>query len=1000
MKNTLLRQPTASRFYSQWLNANAARAKQVEQLAVQLNERPLSAAILTELLQNEIADASTSSSASSPNSSLPSALRRVRNLVVATLLMRDVSGQTDLAAVLDGVTSFADFAVTTLLESLYTEMVAAYGVPIGENSGAIQELIVLGMGKLGGGELNVSSDIDLIFVYGEDGETQPNTDEQRALSNHEFFVRLGKKLIGALSERTEDGFIFRVDMALRPHGASGPLVASFSMLEKYLIAQGREWERYAWIKARALNGRPDDLAKLHAIAHPFVYRRYLDFGAIAALRDMHAQIRAEVARQEKYRSERSHNVKLGRGGIREIEFLVQVFQLIRGGRDATLRDRSTRSTLRTLAAKHLLKPEVVQKLLHAYTFLRNLEHRLQYLDDAQTHTLPNNEADCLTIAQMMGFGDSASLFIELEQHCAFVATQFDAIFHDKKNKKGNPGSVAVKPGVDAAAAPASAVVSATSAVVPNLSNAQHASVITNAELSVPGAPTSAFSSASIPAASADNTHDVLSVPHALEAHLTALAFDDVDAAARSLKATWQSSRTQSLPDKSRQQFNALIHHALPLIASSASTTRNHIDTLNRLLNFLEAIARRAAYLALLTEYPHALERVIRLMSASGWAADYLTQHPLLLDELLDDVHLPAALLSTAPAGEKGTLTTFADNENIYTKICQQQLASAPNDTERQMDILREIHHAQLWRLLVQDLEGLLSVEHLADHLSALADGLVAATVQAAWKTVPNRHREIPRFAVIAYGRLGGKELGYMSDLDVIFLYEDEHPDAPALYARLAQRFITWMTSHTPAGVLFDIDIALRPDGGSGLLVSSVAAFEKYQTTSAWSWEHQALTRARFCAGDVVIGAHFETLRQRILRQSRDIDQLQRDILAMRQKMRDAYPNRSVLFDLKHDAGGMVDIEFIVQFLVLSYAAHHPALTANSGNIALLLTCAELGLIDADQATQVAAAYRMFRKLQHQVRLQGIERVQVDADLVMDEAQHVRQLWASVFNQPA
>ncbi len=869
---------------------------------------PLGIDIFTRQLQREI-------DAGFP---LPRAMRRLRNLVVATLTARDLGGRADLAEVVDTMSAFGDFAVQTHVAALSSEMHALHGIPIGEESGAEQGLIVLGMGKLGGGELNVSSDIDLIFTYAEDGETRTTTPEQRPLSNHEFFVRLGKKLIAALSEITEDGFTFRVDMALRPNGASGPLAASFNMVEEYLIVQGREWERYAWVKARALTGEAADIAALESIVRPFVYRRYLDFGAIQAMRGMHAQIRAEVLRQETRHPDRSNNVKLGRGGIREIEFLAQVFQLIRGGRDAALRGRSTRGILRVLAEKRLLTVEVVEQLLHAYTFLRNLEHRLQYLDDAQTHTLPANQADRLTIARMMGFADVPALLAELETQRALVAAQFDAIFNEKSNGK--------------------AAANGTQQLAPE-----------------------------IYAILADTDSR-----ETIQAHLQALGFSEAADAAQRLLSTWQSPKMQSLPESSKSKLAALLNAALPIVASFADT---RFATLGRLLDFFEAIARRASYLALLTEYPHALERVIRMMSASGWAATFLTRHPLLLDELLDDQSLNAA-----------------PDWSTFTQDCQRELEAAAGDTERQMDILREMHHAQLFRLLAQDLEGSLSVERLADHLSALADILVALTLQAVWLTVPNRHREAPRFAVIAYGKLGGKELGYASDLDVIFLYDDEHPEAPGLYAKLAQRFITWMTSHTPAGILFDIDIALRPDGASGLLVSSIASFERYQSTSAWVWEHQALTRARMCAGDAAIGARFEAIREAVLRQPRDMEKLRRDVLSMRQKMHEGHPNRSTLFDLKHDAGGMIDIEFIVQFLVLCHAAQYPQLTADIGNIALLKLCGELGLIDPALAVATADAYRRFRKRQHQIRLQGKEQARVEVERVAPDAAVVKQLW--------
>jgi glutamate-ammonia-ligase adenylyltransferase len=892
----------ASRFYARWLNADPRRAGMVTSLA----ELSITPAIFAQLLQTE----------TDAGMFLPRAMRRVRNLVIAGLIERDLSGRADLAEVLEAISGLADFAIQTHQAALMQEMVAAHGMPIGAESGEPQEMIVVGMGKLGGRELNVSSDVDLIFLYAEDGETRLDHPEQRQLSNHEFFVRLGKKLIGALSEITEDGFTFRVDMALRPNGGSGPLAASLAMLEEYFLVQGREWERYAWVKARAVTGKPADIAAMEQIVRPFVYRRYLDYNAIDAMRNMHAQIRAEVKRQEARHPERSNNVKLGRGGIREVEFLAQVFQLIRGGRDTALRDRSTRTTLHTLAEKNLLAPAEVKRLLEAYTFLRNLEHRLQYLDDAQTHTVPANPADQLIVAQMMSYDDTNTLLTELDNQRKIVATQFDAMFSD--------------PAQDGPAAE---------------------------------------EMATLGAEQFGQDHQ-----EALTERLRALGFDDPAGAAQRLLLTCQSPKLQSLPEASSARMNKLINSALPLAGRTEAPTA----TLGRLLDLLETIARRSSYLALLTEYPQALERVVRMMAASNWAATYLTRHPILLDELLDDRTLKAA-----------------PDWQAFGAECQRQLAAADGDTEQQMNVLRDLHHAQLFRLLAQDLEGELTVERLADHLSALADILVGATVQAAWKTIANRHREEPLFAVIAYGKLGGKELGYASDLDVIFLYDDPDQEAPALYAKLAQRFITWMTSHTPSGILFDIDIALRPDGASGLLVSSVNAFEKYQASSAWVWEHQALTRARFCAGNAAIGARFEAIRDAVLRQPREAETLRREVLAMRKKMHDAHPNRSELFDLKHDSGGMIDIEFIVQFLVLLHASRYPQLTADIGNIALLKLCGELGLIDAALGISVADAYRSFRKMQHQIRLQGSERARIEPERVAREADSVRKLWSAV-----
>ena len=906
----------ASRFYQRWLAASPTRAAAIDQLV----ERNIATLDLEAALAREAA-------AGLP---LPRAMRRLRNLLVCGLIRRDLDGRADLAEVVASMTRFADFAIQTHLAALMAEMVASHGTPVGCESGLPQQMMVLAMGKQGGGELNVSSDIDLIFVYPEDGDTVLDAAGQRQLSNHEFFTRLGKKLIAALSEIIEDGFTFRVDMALRPNGNSGPLVASLNMVEEYLIVQGREWERYAWVKARAVTGTPEDIAALDAIVRPFVYRRYLDYGVIDAIRNMHAQIRAEVDRQERLHPDRSNNVKLGRGGIREIEFLAQVFQLIRGGRDAVLRDRSTRATLRVLADKELLTADTVERLLASYSFLRNLEHRLQYLDDAQTHTLPANEADRATVARMMGLPDTAALLARLDEERAFVAGQFDAIFSDKAGDKANDGGGNVDP------------------------------------------------QSSTELADLDRLE-------AIQARMAELSFDDPGAAARRLMATWQSPRIQGLPEASRTRLLALVNAALPLISKTAtgpdSAAGSASATLGRLLDFFEAIARRSSYLSLLTEYPHTLERVIRMMYASGWAATFLTQHPIVLDELIDESMRNAAPDCAALAAELRT-----------------QLLEAAGDTERQMDILREAHHAQLFRLLAQDLAGDLSVERLADYLSALADTIVAATIDAAWNTIASRHCEVPRFAVIAYGKLGGKELGYVSDLDVIFLFDDEDQEAPGNYAKLAQRFITWMTAHTSAGILFDIDTALRPDGASGMLVSKLTAFERYQDSSAWVWEHQALTRARFCAGDTAIGERFEAIRERVLRKDRAAQEpeLKAEVLKMRKKMRDAYPNRSALFDLKHDAGGMIDIEFIVQYLVLRHAAQYAQLTINVGNIALLRIAGELELIDAPRGLAVGDAYRAMRRLQHQLRLQGQDNARIDPALVEQHRAHVLKLWAEVW----
>ncbi|HMV52560.1 MAG TPA: bifunctional [glutamate--ammonia ligase]-adenylyl-L-tyrosine phosphorylase/[glutamate--ammonia-ligase] adenylyltransferase [Rhodocyclaceae bacterium] len=825
-------------------------------------------------------------------------LRALRARTLTHLIVRDLAGQAPLAEVTETMTQLADLAVAEALRVLRGPLVARHGEPR-DAEGHVLPFIVIGMGKLGGRELNVSSDIDLIFVYPDDGET----DGPSGIGNFEFFTKLGRQLIGALAEVTGDGQVFRVDMRLRPNGDSGPLVASFDMLENYFITQGREWERYAWIKARAMTGeRDDDLA---AIARPFVFRKYLDFGAVNAMRELHAQIREEVARRDM-----AQNIKLGPGGIREIEFIAQVFQLIRGGRDRALQIHPTLGVLARLAERGILDPEAVAELSAAYDFLRRLEHRLQYLDDAQTHTLPERTEDQALVAAAMGCADFAALLTELDRHRGRVSHHFDAVFADR-----NGSSHALD---------------------------------------------------RLWSGSADTD--------TCAAGLERLGYTDPPAAAQRLADLRAGGRYQQMPAQVRARFDPLV----PRLIEACAATPNPDVTLTRSLVLLDAISRRAAYLALLQQYPHALRKVADLMSASSWAADYLTRHPLLLDDLLDP----------------RTLETAPDWTAFHAQLAANLDAVEP-DVERQMDLMREAHHSQVFRLLTQDLAGLLTVERLADHLSKLADIMIELTIVTVWRKLRQRHRESPRFAVISYGKLGGKELGYASDLDIVFLYEDDDPNAQETYSRLAQRMNTWLSSATPAGTLFETDLRLRPNGDSGLLVSSLEAFRKYQVESAWVWEHQALTRARFSAGDPQIGAAFEAVRIEVLRQRRDLARLRDDVLAMRQKMVDTHGNKSELFDLKHDRGGLIDVEFIVQFLVLGHSHDHERLTGNLGNIALLGIAGEIGLIPADLAANVQVAYREYRRLQHGLRLNNANRARVAQESIAEHIDAVRALWRTV-----
>ncbi|MHA7187096.1 bifunctional [glutamate--ammonia ligase]-adenylyl-L-tyrosine phosphorylase/[glutamate--ammonia-ligase] adenylyltransferase, partial [Burkholderia pseudomallei] len=861
---------------------------------------------------------------------LKKALRQLRGEAFGAVAERDLAGRADVAEVTGTMTDLAEAAIQRALALLAAELEAQYGEPRGP-SGERLALGVVGMGKLGGRELNVSSDIDLIFVYEDDGETAGGA--RGPISVHEFFTRLGRRLIGVLSEATADGYVFRVDMRLRPNGDSGPLVCSLGMLEEYFYVQGREWERYAWIKGRLVTERASAAARrlaqqLDAIVKPFVYRRYLDFGVIGAIRSLHEQIRQEARRRATMRPDKADDIKLGRGGIREIEFSAQVFQLIRGGQDAGFRVQPTLAVLRHASASGLITEEVRAGLTHAYLFLRTLEHRLQYRNDAQTHAMPVDPAERAALAASLGFADYAALIDRLDQHRAFVEAQFDQVFADKADGGARR------------------------------EDDQAAGCIWSGALADDGA------------------------DEALVARLAELGFADPAAVLARLQAVWRSSRYAGLPESSRVRFDRVAHRALEAAPGIDAAHRD--ETVVRCFDLLETVGRRGAYLALLTEYPAALRRVLSVLGATRWGGGYLIRHPQLLDELLDDEAIDSPF--DWPA---------------FKDALRRRLAVA-DGAEHQMDLLRHAHQAEVFRILLLDLAGRLSVEHVSDRLSELADAMLDVTIEVVWSQLAKRHRDTPCFAAIAYGKLGGKELGYASDLDLIFLYDDPDERAADVYTTFARRLITWLTTATGAGTLFDIDLRLRPNGEAGLLVTDLDAFRRYQlregdaANTAWVWEHQALTRARYSAGDARIGAAFEAIRVQVLTTPRDAAVLAREIVEMREKVLAGHPNTTERFDLKHDRGGMVDIEFAVQYWVLLHAARHPEMIRNTGNIALLREVSRFGLMSEEEAETVGAAYRTYRKLQHRLRLDGMEKARVEPERVAAERQAVAALWARVF----
>jgi glutamate-ammonia-ligase adenylyltransferase len=844
---------------------------------------------------------------------LKKVLRKLRQHVLARIIYRDLNGLADFNEVVKTISDFADFAIKTAAEYLTAWQVAEYGQPL-DDAGNVQEFVVIGMGKLGGAELNVSSDIDLIFAYDQDGKT----DGEHSISNQDFFVKLGKKFIDALDDVTEDGFVFRVDMRLRPFGTEGVLVSSSDALEAYYQNNGREWERYAWIKGREIT----DGNTVTALLKPFVFRKYLDYGAFASMRDLKVQIQREVNVRNAKSTGGKDNIKLGRGGIREIEFIAQVFQLIRGGQEPDLQIRPTLPVLGLLKAKNLLPAEVVDSLSEAYVFLRNLEHRIMYVDDAQTQDLPKTEEGQSRIATAMDFANWNDFMVALNKHRDFVQMQFDQTFSVEKSTAEN---------------------GETSAKTETLAIAQS---LWNGELS-----------------------DEESI-----AALETLGYSKANDTFNQIQHLHQGHRYKQLPELSRQRFNQV----LPVLIDVAGRESNADIALMRTMDFIETVCRRASYLALMAEYPDALRLVVRLCGASAWCAKYLTDHPIVLDELLDEVTLYAE-------------PNFDEMRVELTNI----MAHLEGDVEQQMDAMRRFQQAIIFRFAAQDIAGRLPLETLSDYLSALADLILDVSVKTIWESFGHKHIEQPKFAVIGYGKLGGKELGYASDLDLIFLYDDPADEAGSIYARFAQRINNWFNSLTVAGLLYEIDLQLRPDGNSGLLVSSTNAFLNYQLNRAWAWEHQAITRARFVAGDVNVGKSFANIRKEVIQQARDADQLSATVIEMREKMRESQHLNVDLFDLKQSPGGIIDVEFIVQYLILLNAAKHTDLTQNLGNIALLTKFADLGVIDHNLAQQTADAYREYRRLQHAARLQGDMQAKVDPGLVKAHAEAVTSLWNKV-----
>ncbi len=842
----------------------------------------------------------------------PSAsLRITRALVLERLTVRDCDAQVDLAEVTTAMTTLAGFALDTACNQSMLALDAVHGAPC-STSGQRVAFWVVGMGKLGAHELNVSSDIDLIYVYEEDGETAGNALGRGRISNHEYFAKVVRSISTWLADTTEHGFVFRVDLALRPHGNSGPSALSLGALEDYLVAHGREWERFAWLKSRVVapsSALPSAVALRHVVL-PFVFRKYLDYNVFDALRVLHRQIRDHASKRSAGRPERANDIKLSRGGIREIEFTVQLLQVVRGGQFPELRTRATLDALQRVAAAGLMPQATATALAEAYVFLRRVEHRIQYLEDQQTHVVPTDDADLAWLSRCMGYAGSGPFLSALDAHREAVAMEFDRLLG---NTQACGGCGAAGTSVDT-----------------------------------------------------------------LEQQLAGLP-----ARFRERVALWQGHpRVLALSDASLARLQRLVQRTGQWVAEKKISE----DAAVRIADWIEPLLRRESYLSLLLERPQVHERLLRVLGTARWPARYLMTHPGVVDELASDAVLYERF---DPAQFELELQGRADALH----------RSGQDDDEALMLLLRRAQHAEVFRILVRDVEGRATVEQVADELSALADTVLQTTARWCWERLKNRHAEASQFAIIAYGKLGGKELGYGSDLDIVFVYDDPHDNAGMAYAALVRKLIAWLSVKTSEGDLYEIDTALRPNGGSGLLVTTMAAFEDYQTqrgsNTAWVWEHQAMTRARCVLGGATLRARFEAVRTAVLCAPRDASALAQEILAMRDKVRAAHRGPQDSFDVKHSPGGMVDVEFVVQYLVLAHAQALPALRDNLGNIALLQRAEAAGLLPTGVGAQAAAAYRTLRQAQHVARLNE-EPTQLAGDALHEERSAVQTLWKAVF----
>lgn len=855
-------------------------------------------------------------------------LRRLRNHEFVRLAWRDLRCGTAVETVMAELSAFADAVLRGAVPWLRDRLAPRFGHALAAD-GTPMQLLVLGMGKLGGNELNFSSDVDLIFVYERAGTTQGG---RRELDHQDYFDRLGRELISLLNEVTPDGFVFRVDMRLRPFGDSGALTSSLGALEQYYTVHGRDWERYALIKSRAITGDRRCRAALGRIVRPFVFRRYLDYGALDALREMKALINRE-ARSDQVR----YDVKRGYGGIREIEFVGQLFQLTRGGRDARLRVRSILKVLRTCGELGLLERDEVELLCDAYRFLRTVEHRLQEVADQQTHRVPEEHAERERLAFALGLPDWPALAVELARHRDATNALFDSLLRPQ-----------------------------------------------NAE-------------ASLDTSALETWRELWSGPierDRIEARAADADFD-IDSPFVDVLA---ELRTPKFLSRLSAQGRKRLDRLMPLLLEHAHMRDVPAATVRRLANLIHAIARRSVYLAFLADNPGALKRLVELFDASPWIAEEITRYPILMDELLD-----SRVLYRPPA-----------HDELAQRLAE-QLVDA-DGLEAEMEVLRSFKSQQVLRVAASDITDHFPVAEVSNQLSWIAEACVQAALDIAWADISARHgtpwctengeRRRAGFAVLGYGKLGGLELGYGSDLDLVFVHDsrgeaqrtdgDREVENNVFFTRLAQRLIHVLGTPTAFGATYEIDIRLRPSGAAGQVVPSMDAFRNYQLNDAWVWEHQALVRARSIAGDSAVREAFAAVRADVLSTQRDEAELKASILEMRERMRGEVDRTGQgRFDLKQGEGGITDIEFVVQYAVLRWACRHPGLLAWTDNLRLLETIAELGLLSGADCAALHDAYFAYRADIHRCALQQIDGL-VDDDAFRDHRRAVAEVWNRVF----